>query len=72
MDNSEQYRSRIPDAESEKLLWLLLIVTFYLTKTTSSYTIALSRGTFFPKNAVLALKDIFSETTYVCVLTCQI
>ena len=52
----------------------------------SSHTIALTKDTIFAKNTkflqknadiskikgALTLKDLFSETTYVCVLTCQI
>ena len=52
----------------------------------NSHTIALSKGTIFAKNwyffkknadiskikGTLVLKGIFSETTYVCLLTCQI
>ena len=78
--------SRIPDEWSIKLTFSL-IVSFDLTKPQvelknlhhSSYAIALSKGTIFCyTNAdiskikeFLELKGIFSETTYVCVRTCQ-
>ena len=87
MVNLEQSRSRVLDVWFVKPT-LLLIIAFCLSKTgkLSSRAIALSKGTLFAKNVlifcknnnirkiegVLLLKGIFSETTYVCVLTYQV
>ena len=86
MANFEQSGSWSPDAYSVNLIFLL-IVTFYLTKTKNRTKKSLTalplliwvKVLFWPKSAYflqktadLKLKGIFSETTYGCVLTCQI
>ena len=78
--NLEQSRCRFLDVWFVKPT-LLLIIAFYLTETEklSSRALALGKGTVFAKNMLIfcknnrkieevsVLKDIFSETTYVCV-----
>ena len=60
--------SRVPDAESVKVM-LSLIITFYLTKTENrtkklkrnSHTIALSKGTIFVKKTLIFYKKILTS-----------
>ena len=60
----EQSGGRIPDKESAKVMFSV-IVTFCLTKTENRtkksqhnpHTIALSKGTFWTKNAIFLLKN---------------
>ena len=70
--NLEQSGSRIPDAESAKLMFSL-IVTFYLTKTKnrtkksltqlSQYCFELSKSTILPKNGNF-LKEMLTSTKF--------
>ena len=84
--NFQQSESRIPNAYPVNFTFSL-IVTFYLTKIAdSSHNIARSKAAifsikrwYFAKNAsiskiksVMVLKGVLYETTYACVLTCQI
>ena len=87
MANLGQSRCQVLDVWFVKPT-LLLIIAFYLTETEklSSRALALGKDTVFAKNMLIfcknnnirkieevsVLKDIFSETTYVCVLTYQI
>ena len=75
MANLEQSGSRIPDAQSIKLIFSLT-VTFYLTKTenriqislTQLSHIALSKGTFFTKK-MLKCADISKIRRTLCFLS---
>ena len=85
MANLKQSGRWIPDIWSVKITFLLIVTFILdklktelkSSRKHSYYTITLFKGTIFAKkNAdinkikrVLVLKEIFSETTYVCVLT---
>ena len=87
MASLEQTRSRVLDVWFVKPT-PSIIAAFYLAETEklSSRVIALAKGTVFAKNMLIVcknnnmrknqgvsvLKDIFSKTTYMCVLTYQI
>ena len=86
MANLQTSGSGIPDAWSIKLTFSFIVI-FYVTKISNTTLILLLwvKVLFLPKNSdflqknadiskikgVWVLKGIFSETTYVCVLTYQ-